>query len=231
MSTPPHDELALRAQQVPEQAKALEVTDQASYDEGGRLLLAISALIKEADDLFREPKQKTDEAHKSVCAAHAKIREPLSNARDFLKQKLTGYLQAELDRAEIVNRLARDQAHRRHCEDIEAQVEEAERAGATLPELAAIMDQVALPPLPITKPVTTIKGISSREVWTGQITDKVAFIEAALKDPKLLAVVEINRTKLDGLVRYLKRALNGVPGLLISHKPGLTATPKRGGYL
>jgi hypothetical protein len=228
MSALPHEDLALRAQPLPDQAKTLEIRDQLGYEGASNLLLTIQALLREAEDFFREPKQKAAAAHAAICAAERKVTDPLTKARDLLKNKMSGYIQHQMDLAEIANRVARDEAARQHAEEIEAQVEEAESRGATAAEVRAILHQQTPLPAPVAKPVAAVKGISPREDWLAEITDLRKFVEASLRDNRIFSVIDVHQGRLNQLVRVLKDSLGDVPGLRVMRRPVISASRMAG---
>lgn len=230
MTAPPHEELALRAMPQAEQATTVRITDQLSYEAASHLLLGIQALLKEAEDFFREPKSKAAQAHQSICAAERKITDPLTKARDTLKNKMATYKAWEQEQAELANRKAREQAAAEHALDVEIQLEEAESRGASLQEIRAIMTQPSSLPQPAAKPVASVRGISVREDWFAEITDLPAFLQAALADKTLLSVIDINQSKLNQLARLMKGTLQDVPGLRMIHRPAISASRQGGIY-
>lgn len=230
MTAPPHEELALRAMPQAEQATTVRITDQLSYEAASHLLLGIQALLKEAEDFFREPKSKAAQAHQAICAAERKITDPLTKARDALKGKMSAYKAWEEEQAELANRKAREEAAAAHALEIEAQVEEAEIHGASVDELRAIMEQPSTLPQPAVRPVAAVRGISVREEWIAEVTDLPAFLRAALADKTLLSVVQVNAQKLNQLARLMKGTLRDVPGLRVMRRPTISASRQGGIY-
>lgn len=228
MSAPPHEELALRAEPLPEQANRLMISDGLGYEAAAHMLLAVQALLKEALDFFREPKSKAAQAHQAICDAEKKITDPLTHARDLLKQKMSRYILVQMEQTEIENRRAREEEAARHAEELEAQAQEAESQGASLAEVRAIFNQPVPLPTPLPKPISRIKGVSTSEEWIGEVTDIQAFLKAALTDKRLLAVVEVHQGRLNQLVQVLKKTLADVPGLRLKRQPTISASRIRG---
>jgi hypothetical protein len=225
---PLHDELVSRAEPLPVQAATLQINDHAGYDAASQLLLAVQGLLKEAEDFFREPKQKAAQAHKSICDAEKKITDPLTRARNLLKDKMSAWIKRDMEREEAENRRARELAQEQDAAAIEQQIEEAESRGASANEVRAILRQSSTLPPPVPKPMVRVQGIATHEVWLGQVTDKRAFVQAALNDNRMFELVEINQGKLNKLAAVLKRALS-FPGLRVSSNAAISASRQQGG--
>jgi hypothetical protein len=80
---PVHDEKsAARATPPPVQSSTLQTSDEATYNIASQLLLAVQGLLKEAEDLFREPKQQACEAQRSICEPESQTGTPDRSGND-----------------------------------------------------------------------------------------------------------------------------------------------------
>ena len=145
-------------------------------------------------------------------------------ARKRLANLMSGWIQHQQDEQEAANRLAREAAQAAEAEAIERQIEEADGRGATANEVRSILRQTATLPPPVVKPVARISGISTRDEWYGEVTDKRALLQSALKDSRIFEVIEVNQGKLNNLVRLLKSSLGDVPGMRICRRPAVHAS-------
>jgi hypothetical protein len=236
MNTLSHeDDLAGLAESLPNtdvtaRASAMRmIKSQEEFDLASTLLLECQALLKEAQDKFREPKRKADAAHAAICQLEKDFIDPLGRARRWLTTLMSGWIQQQQEQAEEKNRQDRQAAMDREAEYIERQIEEAESRGATASEVRAILryQPSTLPP-PVTQPVATMKGISSRDEWYGEITNKRAFLQAALSDARIFEVIEVDTGKLNRLIRLLKGSLGNIPGLRVWHAPAISSSRQRG---
>lgn len=221
-----------QAQDLSSRAQALrQIASQQEFDIASLLLLECQALLKEAEEKFREPKNKAYQAHQSICALEKEFTEPLMQARKRLANLMSGWIQHQQEEQEAANRLAREAAQAAEAEAIERQIEEAESRGATANEVRSILRQTATLPPPVVKQVTRVPGISTRDEWYGEVTDKRAFLQAALRDSRLFELIEWNQGSLNRLVKLLKTSLGDVPGLRIFNRPAVHASRGPGGRI
>jgi len=66
-----------------------------------------------------------------------------------------------------------------------------------------------------------VSGISSRENWSAQVTDKAALVKAAAENPAYLAYLEPDMKSLNALARAQKNAL-AIPGVKAVNQAGLS---------
>jgi hypothetical protein len=126
------DRLEQEALSIPNQARAITVTDQGTLDAAARMLTeVIKPLRKEAADVFDPIIRKAHEAHKEAIAGKAKVEKPLIEAEDILKRSVGGYL-AEQDRLRSLEetriRLEHEARQRQEARDAEIRRREEEQA-------------------------------------------------------------------------------------------------------
>ncbi|HCU25404.1 MAG TPA: hypothetical protein DF383_10315 [Deltaproteobacteria bacterium] len=165
----PERELETKALSVPDQARAIQITDTNTYTKAGELLLAIKDLRKEIDATFDPIVKKAHEAHKEAVAQKKKVEAPLAEAEGIIKPRIAAY-QAEQERIrrEEEARL-REEARKREEEERLALALEAEKEG--MPEVAEeILEVPAFVPPPVVPSSTPkVSGISTRTVWKHRI--------------------------------------------------------------
>jgi hypothetical protein len=160
-------QIATKAISLADQARAIRVSDQVTFDQAQQMLTAVVDMKREAVAHHKPVKEAAWKTHQAAVAAEKRVLDPLLAAEGVLRPAISGYLieqerirQEEQRRArEEVARIQREQeeAHRRECERIEAEqraaVEaqqiadalQAEAEGAAPEEVTAILEQPAAP--------------------------------------------------------------------------------------
>jgi len=210
VETEPVEEKALS---IVDQAKAVNVTDSASYTAAGEFWKQIRDMMKEIADTFDPIISRAHAAHKEAVAQKAKYYVPLESAQKSVKQLMSAYDQAqeairraeEARLAEINRKAAEEQA----LLDAIAAEEEAKRNGATkeeaAQEAAAIIDTpVYVPPVVVPKSVPKMQGGPVyRSIWKFRITNP-GLIPRQYMTP--------NEVAIGGVVRSLK-GQTSIPGI------------------
>jgi len=114
----------------PEKATALAVTDQASYDQAGKMILDCNALIKaikaEKDPLV----QSAFETHRRLTADRAKYVNPPEEAKTMLQKKVTAYEREQARLREEEQRKLDEQRRQAEEADRQRRIEEAKQLRA-----------------------------------------------------------------------------------------------------
>jgi len=214
-STPEPAEKALARQAAswPDRARALRVVDQPTYEQASEHLIGIKGLRASIEETFGPIIAKAHAAHKEAVAQRKKVEAPLEEAECILKKGISGYLaeQERLRREE--ERRLREAVELQAAAELEQRIEEAERSGAPVAEINAMIEQPLVVPAPVAPPrVQRVEGISMRETWRAEVVDKAALIRAAAVRPDLHALLEVNVPALNGMARALKSAMS-IPGV------------------
>ena len=77
----------------------------------------------------------------------------------------------------------------------------------------AALDGQGLVQVEVPKATPKVDGLSYRENWSADVTDKLALIKAVAEGKAPLAYVEANYAVLNQAARSLKQELNGIPGV------------------
>jgi hypothetical protein len=165
------NELETRAVTWPERARAMVITDAATYSAAAEALTGIKDLRREINEHHDPIIESAHRTHKLALAAKKKVSEPLEAAERIIKVSLVAYDEAEQRRAreEAERRLA--EARRLEEEQRLADALDAEQAGDD--ELA---EQIIAEPIIVAAPhvaaeVPKVAGVSFRETWVGECTD------------------------------------------------------------
>lgn len=200
-----------------ETAKCFTIDSDAMLEIAGEELKAIKAKAKELEERRKAITVPMDNAKKKVMDL---FREPLAmleQAEGILKKAILAYQQEQRRLAEEASRIAEEAAaleRKRVQEEAMAAAKAGDAEGAAEMLMAAEMS-VATPVAAQQK----VDGISTRTIWSAEVTDKVAYIQYALAHPELLDTIVVDMKPLNKMAGALKEKLN-IPGI----KPVATET-------
>ncbi len=214
----PGQQLEKKALSLFDQANALKIHDQRTYDGAVEFLRGVKALRKEAEEHHRPVIDAAYKAHKAAVEALKRIDAPLEAAERTVKGSIAAFdaEQERLRRAEQ-ERLMREMEAARERE-LEAAIEHAEASGATANEVEAIIDQSAYAPAPavVSAPrYQAASGVSTRAKWAATVVDLPAFIRACAGNPAWIFLLQPNGPAINALVRAQGGALK-IPGLRVT---------------
>ncbi len=203
------------AQQVPgweHIARTLEVVDQPSLQRAGNYIQAVKALEQQADEVFDPIIRKAHEAHREAIAQKRKITDPLVQAETALKSKMGAYLEQERQAREEEERQLRAEAERMAAEQREAEIEQAEAAGASREEISVLAQAPVYVP-PVVRPAAPkVAGLSSREIWRAEVTDLIALVRHVAQNPHLVNLLQPNMVAVNSMARAMRGSMN-LPGI------------------
>lgn len=152
-------------------ARDFNITNEDALHEAGAFLVSLKGVAKRIRGLFKEQKQKTDEAHKAICKQEKNLLTIPNEAEGIIKPKISKYMKERDDRLAAEAR-EREAAERKRIEDAQiAEAAHAEKQGE--PEKAEVLASrpiVVAPSIP--EPVKKVAGISRRKSWKYRIADK-----------------------------------------------------------
>lgn len=205
------------AQQVPGWemiARTLEVVDLPSLDRAGNYIQAVKALQQQADETFDPIIRKAHEAHKEALAQKKRITDPLVQAETTLKSKVGEHLERARQAREEEERRLRAENERLAAEQREAEIEEAESAGATGEEIS-VLAQAPLYVAPVIRPAAPkMNGLTQRELWRAEVTDLHALVRFVAANPQYLNLLQANTAAVGAIARTLRSAMN-IPGIRV----------------
>jgi hypothetical protein len=165
-------EVETRALSVPDQAKAITITDNATYEKAAEILLVIKDIRKEISDTFTPIKRKMDAAKKEVLDQEKRADIPLQEAEGIIKPKIAAYLaeqerirKAEEDRLRAIAKKEEEDRRLAEAASLEA-------AGETEAAEEVISEPVYVPPPVVASTVSKVAGVAMRETWTYEIVDE-----------------------------------------------------------
>lgn len=215
-------EVETKALTIVDQAKAVKVTDSATYTAAGMLWKTIGDMIKEVKDTFDPICDAAHKAHKAAVEKRSKYLDPLTAAHKSVKGLMSAW-DAEQDRIRLAEQrrleeIARKEAEERALLEAIAAEEEAKRNGATqeeaAQEAAAIIDEpVQVAPVVIPKAVPKMQGGPVyREIWSAECVDIVMLCRAVAEGKASRECVLPNMPTLNKMATALKSTMN-IPGV------------------
>lgn len=180
-----------------EQANALPVKDQPTFDAAGEKLKALAALRKDIKAKLDPFVEKAHDAHKAAVAERDKYVKPLDAAMSGLKNRMLAWTEQEEARRAEEARKAQEAAEAAERKRREAEAKAAEEAASKAAEegdldaaAAAQEEAQAIAAAPINPTTTTVAapvakptGISIPGKWVADLADPVAWIKHVLASP------------------------------------------------
>jgi hypothetical protein len=188
--------LVLAAQNFAAKVGEFEVTDHASADLAGRWRQEIDAQERKILAWFAPAKQAAFRAHATICKQENEALAPYREARRMVNAKLAAWRRAQ---GPLVN-----SAEGAWRDDFPAE-SEAQPA--------------------ITERLRQVFGVSFRDNWRVEVTDKLALVKAIAARPELVNLVDPNMNALNHLARAHKDTLE-IPGIHIWCEVSVAASPR-----
>ena len=209
------EQLKQTALTLPEQAKAIIIRDQATYELAADKLLTVAAVRREIVDYHKPLKQKAHEAHAAICAAENGMLAPVAEAEAILKRSIGAYQMEQRRIQEEQERIAREAAELAAAHALEASIEAAELEGATAEEVKAIIEQpVAAPVVYVAPTVQQVSGVSTAKTYRAELVNLRELCKAVAAGAVPEAYVTANMTALNGMARSTRGSIK-IPGVRI----------------
>jgi hypothetical protein len=209
----PVRELETKALTLAEEARALKVTDQPSYDRAAERLLAVADLRREIIDHHAPMKRKAHEAWQAVIAAEKRLLDPILAAQGIYKAGIAAY-EAEQRRLEAEARAKAEAAARRAAEEArERELEQAEAEGADAEEITAMINAPLVVAHATVEPTfQPTKGVSLAATWKGEVTSLDQLVRAIAAGKANIGMVMPNEVAINQLARATRGTLQ-IPGI------------------
>lgn len=193
----------------PEKAKAITITDNASYTAAGELVKEVVAMRKRVQDHHKPIKDAAHKAHKAAIAAEKELLKPLEQAEQWLKSEMTKWQREQARLAEMERRRLEAEQKEREEEQRLALAAEAEQQGASQEVVDEILE-TPLPQAPIATPVTTemVEGISTRTLYSAEVTNLKVLCLAIGMGKVSESLVQPNMVALNGMARSMRDGFN-----------------------
>lgn len=212
MTAPATPELEQRALSLPEQARALTITDDASFGVAAEQLKGIVTLRREITEHHAPLKQAAWDSHRAIVAAEKKLLDPVAEAESIIKRAIATYTEEQQRIAAEAERQARIEAERRTEEERLAAAVEAVEQGASEAEAQAIYEMpVAVPYVAPTRSVPRIAGISTPVTYAAEALDIKLLCKSIAEGTTPAHFVTPNMTAINQQARAMRESFN-VPG-------------------
>lgn len=220
VDNPKAAEVTAQALSWPDRARALVVSDDASYTAAAETLKGIKTLRGEVDAAFDPIVKSAFTAHRTAVEQKRKAEAPLTEAETIIKRALGVYQQEQQrladERRREEERKAREAAEAEILERAAAMEKEGHDYGdaALVEEAHALIEQpVSVAPVaPAPRPTPAVTGISHRTTYSAEITNFAALVQHVAKHPNLLPLLKVDQVALNGQARSLRESLS-LPGV------------------
>ncbi len=185
-------------------------------------LKAVKTLAKQLNEKRLAITRPLNDALKEVNALFKPAKEWLKEAEGLLKNKLLDF-QNEQERIAREAQAEADAEARKERERLERKAKLASAVGMSekAEELREKAETQIAPA--ITSAAPKIAGVTRRETWKAEVTDKAALLKHIVEvRPDLLALVKIDQSALNAQARSLKDELN-LPGVKVVKEASIAA--------
>lgn len=195
---------------VRDEAKAIQIIDQDTYDAAAAKFNGVSELEREIVDHYKPMKEAAHRAHKAVCDAEKSILVPVQEAKRLLSRQIGAWDEGQ-------ERLRREEQRRLEAEALKRAEEEAlqsaidaEQHGADAEEVEMVLSSPA--PMPKVQAAPTYsKSVPTREIWSAEVVSLLTLVKAAAANPAYLCYLQANESALNAAARAQKNVFS-VPG-------------------
>lgn len=167
-------------------AQLIEIDDQVTYELADARLVEVKASYKRIDAQRKAIVDPINKAKQAVQDLFNPVLDDLSAAEGHIKAIMLTY-QREQDRKRQEEQARNDEAARKERERLEKQAAKAEEKGHA--EKAAVLAATAAVVAPAVATSTYVqpKGVSTRKVWKGRVTNIEALLASLVKNPAFIA--------------------------------------------
>lgn len=232
--------LARQSTDIVTRAKALTITDPASFERAGEMLQALKDKARQIEEFFEADIQRAHAAWKGLTTKRASFLDPLKEAITIVSSRYATFAQEEKRKAEAERRRREEDARKAEEERLRAEAEarrqeaerlEEERAqrATTIAERDALLEKaeelkadaqqldltaatVQAPVVHVAPTVTPPKGVTVKSNWTHEVTDKLALVKAVAEGKVSVEAVLPNDTYLRARAKADKNTVQ-IPGV------------------
>ena len=194
------------------EARAFAVVDVETHGMALERIKAIRSGEKEITELFEDARKKAEAAKKSILATRDGLVGPLAEARTAYDRNAATYEEAERRKTEEEQRRLQELARKEEEERILAQAQEAQAAGDHAQAEAIVAQEVLVPTVRVAPAIAQVEGVSSRTLWSAEVSDVAALVRNVAAHPDLLHLLEPNLPALNRMAISLRENLR-IPGV------------------
>jgi len=204
-------EKATAAESALGQARALSVTDETTYEEGGAFIRAMKDHKKKLNDERMELTRPLDKAKKTLMDWFNPHITNLDKAIKELDQKMVGYYR-EQERKRLKAEAEAAEKARKERERLEKRAAKAEEKGQEEKAEALRQEQEFVQHEPTAPaPVKQTANSTMRTTYAAQVADKLTLLEAVVDGTLSMELITVNMTALNAIARSQKDTFK-VPG-------------------
>lgn len=198
-------EIEVAVSNISTQAMAMTVTDMASYQSAGQVLLAFKDMEKNIKVYFKPLKDSAHKTWKSICDRENEELAKLSPGVTHLNKTMIAY-KIEEDRKhreeeEILRQAAMNAEEERRLADALHAEKEGKKAEAEL----ILETPIFVPPPIVETQAPKIDGLGVQTIWKWRITNEALI-------PR--QYMQVDEVKINGVVRSLKDKTD-IPGIIV----------------
>jgi len=206
-------EIEKKALTIPEQAKQIAVTDNATFQVAAAFLLDVKALQKQINETFDPIVKKAHEAHKEAVAQKKKVEAPLLQAEALVKPQMAAYIEEQERRRRQEEARLQAEAIKRDEEARLAEATTLEKAGNDEEAARVISTPSFAAPVVAPKLTPKVEGVAAKQIWKWRITNSYEI-------PREYLIP--NEGAITAVVRSLKGAAN-IPGVQVYAETNISA--------
>jgi uncharacterized protein YhaN len=181
--------LAQRVPELSEQLSTCQIKDQVSLNRANEAIVAGVEWLKAVDRIMDPVREATHRAWKSAIAAQDEFKAPVERPLKVLKGLASKYLadvEAEKQRKQ---READEEQRRKNEADARSMAADLKRMGASKQEIADVKQEIkATPAATVQAEAAAPSGMSSRMLYSAEVTDLKAFLTHLVSDQYLLTL-------------------------------------------
>jgi hypothetical protein len=219
----PEQQFEQSALSVRDEAKAIQIVDQETYNAAAAKFEAVSALEKQITEHYAPMKTAAHEAHKKVCAAEKSMLGPVSEAKQILSRAIGTFDREQEALRRAAELKLEEEARKRAQEEAEKLALDAIDHGASEEEINSIVEEAVSAPLPVVHAAPTYQrasGVITRETWRAELVSLPVLIKAAAENPSAFQqYLTVNLPAANAAARNQKSAFK-VPGLIAKSDRG-----------
>lgn len=212
--TPEVEQVRAEVKPILDAAKAIAVTDEATYNEAMVLGSECQKRAARVEDLFRPSREAAHRAWKVITTTVASLVDPLTEAKKLCTTKASRWRQGEEARRQSEQRAAEDEARKVAEETRLRAAVTLEQSGA--PALAAqvLEAPVVAPPVEKAAPIRSEVREVYRENWQVEVTDFALLVKVVAQGSVDVDVLQPNMTVLKARAKAMKANLV-LPGVRV----------------
>lgn len=202
-----------KALSIKEQADAIVVTDQASYDAANAINKAAYDEKKAFHVWFDPIDEASKKSRQAVIAQGKKIDEPLDYVIKATGRKAAEWIRSEQARIAEEKRKAEEIARKEAEEAQIAAAEKLQAEGMTAAAEAVISAPVVTPKIEVSQPEKA-EGVSYRENFSAEVVDLMTLVKAVAAGTAPICYLQADSVALNGWARSTKGTAS-IPGVKV----------------